>query len=88
MFLGLPPFLLKRIPHQCLVGDITARFSQCVTYPPSSSSPDFCRNLIGSVPEVRLADGIMQTYLKDPPQNIVGEGLHFGGGGFGCSPCF
>ena len=47
--------------------------------PPPSSGPDFifCWHLVGSVAEVQIADGIRPTNLKDPPQTIVGEGLHF-----------
>lgn len=79
--LGIP---LERLP--C---DVVGWLPQGVPDPSPSSTPDLLVSwqLVGTLPQVCIADGVGSAYLEDPSQAAVDEGLYFPDGGLRGPPC-
>ena len=71
-------------------GDVTGWLSQCVSNPPPFSLLDFFLSgqLVGSLPQVVVADDFWPVDSQDLSQTAVDERLDFSGGCLRCSPGF
>ncbi|PFX34488.1 Zinc transporter 5 [Stylophora pistillata] len=68
--------------------DVVGWLPQGVPDPSPSSTPDLLVSwqLVGTLPQVCIADGVGPAHLEDPSQAAVDEGLHFPDGGLSGPP--